>query len=106
MIKNIAEIAQEEYVGKNDLAQIDPATIMVIMELIQQIVEMFANCKKTPEQATAMSRNPSALQKMVLRSRIRREMGRFDQKMFDALLVTGTRVEEADMINAYSELGL
>lgn len=105
-IQKFSTEVAENYAGKN--AAFDPATIMVIMEIITNIIQMFKDCKKTPEAAVEEAKAPSRWQRILLNSAVRRQIGRKEfrhdgDKIVSALLKSGGKVTVEDMADMYSE---
>lgn len=78
-------------------AALDPSFILVIVDLINQIITAFKNCKKSPAEVHAEMRSPGPWQRLALRSLVRNQMGfrEFRQngdEVMEALLKTGREV--------------
>lgn len=55
---------------------LSPETILVFMEIIKEVVQLWAKCKKNGEEAKAIADNPGPLQKILLRRRVESVLGR------------------------------
>ena len=94
--------------GDKDAA-IDPSTIMVFLDMILGIVEIFKGCGKTPAQALASTHSPSLWDRLVLRRIVKQDMTRSEFKargkeLVDALLAGGKEVTEEDVKDLYNEV--
>jgi len=97
-LKNFAEMPD------NKNKAIDPAFITLLMQIIMQLVASFQNCKKppTPPEALAMAKNPTFLQKLVVRRSVINTLGRrgfreHGESVVSALLKTGKEVTETEV---------
>lgn len=67
MLKDVSQkIALKANVG------IDPATILVIMEIVKQIMAMFENCNLPNKERVSTSQKPGPYHKIMLNTAIRR----------------------------------
>jgi hypothetical protein len=67
MLKEVSQkIALKANVG------IDPATILVIMEIVKQIMAMFENCNLPNKEKAVLSKKPGPYHKIMLNTAIRR----------------------------------
>lgn len=95
--------------GSDDIeAAFDVGTLDIVMQLIMGLMEAFKNCKKTEEEAVKMINNPSVLQRVALRGRVRRELSNADRKFggrfHSALLAAGKTVTKDDVEELYQEV--
>lgn len=97
----ITDAIVEDFAAKHEGQAFDSAWISVIMDIVNQILEAFANCKKTPPEALAMANRPTLLQKFVLRRTVIKSVGRRDfrehgEDLIQSILDVGKRVELSD----------
>lgn len=90
-------------------AALDPSMIMVFLDMILNIVDIFKSCGKTQEQTHKAVRNPTLWDKLVLRRIVKQDMTRSEfrnkgKELVDALLAGGKEVTEEDIKDLYSEV--
>lgn len=108
MINQIKDRAVGYLAGKNPNAAFDPAMIFVIIEVIMELLGSFENCGQSPEEAAAISKNPSRLQVRVVKRITRREMGRRAYRangrdVVESILYAGKGTSAEEIREAYRE---
>lgn len=73
---------------------LDPSTILVFLDIIREVVQLWANCKQSGVGAKQMAESPGPLQKLLLRRRVRDVLGnklfrQHGEKTVAALLKAG-----------------
>lgn len=105
---NLIKKAQHRFTESQSDKTFDPATIAVIATLIIQIVQMWKDCKKTPDESVVMSKNPTILQKFRLRRMTRQELGNsyneYGDSVVKAILETGKEATEEDIEGVSNEI--
>lgn len=87
----------------------DPMTILVIIQVIGAIVKMWQDCRATPAQAAASSRDLNVLERLRLRRAIRHCVRDEDfnravgTQLFNAIKNAGTAVTEEEIQAMYDE---
>jgi len=91
--------------------EFDPAIIIMIAEVVMELVMMLQeNCKKEPEEAMALCKKPTRLQRRVVKWTAIKIMGwrSFRQDGGDdvvaAILSAGEEVSVEDLTRAYQEV--
>jgi len=88
----------------------DPAIIMVFAEIIMQLIEALQDCRQDVSDATKIVQKPTRLQKWVVRSKVKRELGRREYRnnsgaeIVQAILDAGTTLSETDVEELYQEV--
>lgn len=87
---------------------IDPITIMAIIGLIIEVVQMFRNCQKTPEDARVVMSSPNWLQLWKLRGMVRQELKKHGSnanpnEVLKSILDQGKHLSVRDVATLYSE---
>ena len=108
-ISTMVDRAKGSLADNNPNAAFDPASIGMIFEIIKGLIEAFQNCRKDEAEAVAMSKNPSRLQRRMVKNRVRREIGRRAYReqgpdMVQAVLDSGADTNVAEMKAAYDEV--
>lgn len=108
-LDSIKDKAVREFSSKNRNAAFDPAIIMVIADIIVQLVSAFQSCKKDNVEAVNIARNPTWLQRRMLRRKVRRELGargwrEHGHDIVESLLEAGKDVTPDEMQEAMDEL--
>jgi hypothetical protein len=90
-------------------AAFDPSMILVIIELASTIFELFESCEKDESEALRSINEPSRWEKLVLRMRVRRALGRREfrrhgHQMVQALLKQGKDMTAKDVQGIYAEI--
>lgn len=62
------------YSGDREFA-LDPQTILVMIEIIKEIIQLWAKCKASGAQAKEIAQNPGPLQRLLLRRRTKEVLG-------------------------------
>ena len=62
-------------IGKENAA-FDPAIILVVSQIIEQVIAMLQDCKKTPSQTLQAAKAPSVWERLVVRQQCIDVMGR------------------------------
>ena len=94
-------MTQDEY-------KFDPAIILLIIGIISEIIPMLDGfCRKSPEEAVEIAKDPSALQYAVVGWRARRVLGRriyreSGQDVVEAIFKTGAECSVEDMKSLYN----
>jgi len=107
-IKNINELAVHNFSDGN--FGFDPASITVIIEVIVQVMKMLQDCKKSPKESSDILQRPTVLQKFLLRSRVKRTMGRQSyakdgSTVEKALFTTGKTITADQVAEVFADLG-
>lgn len=108
-MNKITEIAQSKFTQSQAERSFDPATIAVIAVLINQLIQMWQNCRKTPDEVVTMTKSPTLLQKFRLRRMARQELGTdgynsYGDDVVHAVLDTGKELKAEDIERAYNEI--
>lgn len=79
---------------------LDPTTVLVILDILTKIVGMWANCKATGKVAKQTADNPSPMQRLLVRRRVKETMGGRDfrshgEKVMQALFQAGQDADES-----------
>ena len=88
----------------------DPATIMVIIEMIMKFIEMFQDCKKPVDAAVESARSPNRIEQFVFKlqsNRMLRKAGysRPARKSIRAgVMETAQGIDAAQMAQMYEEV--
>jgi hypothetical protein len=90
-------------------AGFDPASIIVIIEVITQVIKMMQDCKKQPQDAANMMNKPTAMQVALVKLYTARAMGYkayrdLGPEIVDSLLHAGKSATSTLVETAYSEL--
>lgn len=77
---------------------ISPDTILVFIEIIKEVIQLWADCKKTGAQAKQMAESPGPIQKLLLRRRVKGVLGNrlfreHGEKTVSALIKAGSEVD-------------
>jgi len=108
-LQKVQNAAVDNFSSQSDNYAFDPATIMVIIEMVMKFIESLQNCRN-PVNAAKVVNNPTRLQKRVVRWQVRRALGRqsykeYGDKLVKALLDTGKNITADEMAQMYDELG-
>lgn len=108
--ERIAKNIAIEYAGISGdrEAAIDPATVLVFIQLVMEIVNRIKECKKTPKDGAEMMQSPGLFQKMMLRKIVKDDMGRQDfrakgENVIAAILKHGRNINEQEVLELYQE---
>lgn len=86
----------------------DPATIVVFLELITGLIQLFKDCKQKPTDALKIAQKPGPLQKIVLRRNVKKMLDREDRRLGNsfnkALLDTGENLTLEEIQGLYDEV--
>ena len=111
MLDKIIDDTIENFGKLKEGQAFDPATIMIIIEIVMQIIEALnENCAEdNPDAAADIVRHPSKLGVRILKRKVHRALGRQDYKaygedMVSALLETGRNITVEEMREAYLDL--
>lgn len=112
----IADLSHEvtcEYVGHLNAAgddgySIDPATIMIIMEIVSNVIAMWKDCKKPPVEAAASAKSPSRFERLVLRRTCVKMLGakefrRSGDVLMSKLVEKASSLTESNMAEMYED---
>lgn len=97
------KIAKHYTSGSGDTqAALDPAFILLILDVIQQVVGLWRDCKKSHGDAVHQARNPSVWQKLALRRVVKEELGRAEFRargdaLVEAMLKVGKEITIDDL---------
>lgn len=102
------QIAGEAKGDKMVEVAIDPVTIMAIISLIVEVVQMFKNCRKTPAEAKVTMSSPNWLQRWKLRGMVRQELkkqGSTDDPntVLNSVLNHGNSLSAQEVATLYAE---
>lgn len=104
----LADKTLSKYTELNPNKAIDPAMIVLIVNLVSELVSMFQGCKQNPEQAQGIMNKPTLLQKIALGNILSKHVGFFNFKLKnelkEVLLSTGKSVTIEDVQEAYEEI--
>ena len=108
-LKSIQDRAASDLASKNENFGFDPAIIMVIFDVIMELIQSLQDCRK-PQDAVAIAKSPTLLQKRLVALKVRRTMGRRayrvdGQDVVDSILAAGQGVTVEEMEAAYNEVG-
>lgn len=105
---NLIQKAQHRFTESQSDKSFDPATIAVIAMLIMQVVKMWKDCRKTPDEVVTSFHNPTLLQKFRLRRMTRQELGNsyneYGDSVVKAILETGKEATEEDIESVSNEI--
>jgi len=107
-IHTIKDRAVEAFTHRNPSAAFDPATIGIFIELIMGFIAALQDCKKTPEEAALLARNPTWLQKRFVSLKVRRDLGRrgyrsHGKDMVASLVDAGKGTNALEVAAAYDD---
>lgn len=105
-----AEISQKiyaKYAPQEGLA-LDPASIILIAELVFELVKLWKECKKKPEDALNSARSPGVFDKLLFRRMLRKELGRKEfqnsgERLLEAFAGVGAELTLEDVKELYDE---
>lgn len=108
-IELLAEKLQGNLQTKQEVV-IDPATIMLVITLVTEIVKAIQKCKAKPTDGLVLVNFPSEREKRVLKRKIRQKLGwrrywKEGDAYYDATLKTGQNTTLEDLKNAYDGAG-
>ncbi len=110
-VDKVATLAATKYAGLSGNAQaaLDPATILAFAELALKVVQMFKDCKASPNAALKTAKNPGLFARMRLRNLVRDSMSKKDFKdhgpnIVQALLSSGPEVTLETLTALYNEV--
>lgn len=108
-IGSMKDRAVNNFTAKNPTAAFDPASAILIVDLIMQFIQMFQDCKKDADEAVEHAKDPTFLMKRIVHLRTRRELGRKAYKehgrdMAEAIIEAGGDVTLEEMVAAYDEI--
>jgi hypothetical protein len=78
---------------------LDPTSIIAFIDIIKQVVEMWANCKMNGKTAKQTAENPTVMQRLLVRRRVKETMGGrafrdHGDRVIQALIETGRDVDD------------
>lgn len=91
-------------------AAFDISMIPQIISIAKEVISLWKECNKTPEQLVSSTLNsPSLFEKVILRRTVRHNLGirkfrKNGDKVIEALLQTGKGYSEADIQELYNEV--
>lgn len=84
--------------------KIDPELIAVIAEIILELIKMIQSCRKTPQQAIEISKNPSIAFKVLARIKVRRKTNVNPVKIVDSVFKVSGNMNLEEMNQLYTEV--
>ncbi len=107
-LADFGDNVSKDYNNLNGGLAFDPATILVIIEVITEVMAMFEACNLDAAGVHKMTSSPSIFQKILLRRAVRnvvgtREFRKSGENLVDALLNNGKRLTEADIKELLSD---
>ena len=101
--------AAKNFSDKNPNAAFDPASLLMLFEVLAGLLGAFKNCGKSPSQALEMAKNPSFLQKRFVVMKVRQMVGfsgmrKYGDDFVDAILKTGREVTKEEVAVAFDDL--
>lgn len=99
--EDIATRIAAKHVGEG--RAIDPLTIMLILGVVTQVLKMWKECKKEPEEITFSCKNPTDKDIALLRRQIRKELGfyrnwREGKKLLEHTLQTASELSTEEVV--------
>ena len=88
---------------------LDPVTIQVIIEIIIDLITLYQNCRKTPQEALVEWKSLSLLERWKLRRVIKRRVddeevyNAIGDKIFNGIKNLGVEATELDAVNMFAE---
>jgi len=88
----------------------DPLIIATIIEIIYYLIEIYKDCKQTPQQAAVSMRSGGVLERFRLRRAIRKHIDDPDmhdhigQRMFGSTLSVAKQVQDDEVSQMYNEV--
>jgi hypothetical protein len=103
-----SELAQTQ--GIDNSVALDPATILALLEIIMQVMKMLQNCRKTPENALLVLRNPSIMERWALKRIVKRVVDDEDvhklygRQFLNSIVSVGHSCSLDEVTNMYKEV--
>jgi hypothetical protein len=105
-----AEISQKIYAkyAPQEGLSLDPASIILIAELVFELVKLWKECKKKPEDALSAAHSPGVFDKLLFRRMLRKELGRKEfqnsgERLLEAFAEVGAELTLEDVKELYDE---
>lgn len=93
--------------GKENAA-LDPAIILVVMQIVQEVIALLQNCRKTPADAIKSAKNPSLWERLVVRNTAIDTLGRREfrdnggSELVSSILSAGASLEVKEAEQLFS----
>jgi hypothetical protein len=87
---------------------IDPATILIIMDVVVKVIDMLQSCKQNPDDVVKMTSSPSIFQRIVLRRVVKDVLGNREYRnsgteLVDSILSNAKKLNTDDVKEMFQD---
>lgn len=110
LIYNKVQQATDKVVARGKVTSFDPTIILMIVAAVVELIKMWQECRKDPEEALDSAQRPGILTRWIVRRVLRRNLGKkydeFGDDVKEALLEVARDTNIDEMKQMYDEASI
>lgn len=107
LIYNKVQEATNKVIARRKVVSFDPAIILMIIAAVVELIKMWRECRKEPEEALDSAQRPGIITRWIMRRVLRRNLGKkydeFGDDVKEALLEVARDTSVEEMKQMYDE---